>query len=36
VRELCRERKVLPEEELDRALDPIGMTEPGGEGSSGG
>jgi fumarate hydratase, class II len=36
VRELCRERKVLPEEELDRALDPVGMTEPGAEGSTGG
>ncbi len=36
VRELCRERKVLPEEELNRALDPVGMTEPGGEGSAGG
>jgi fumarate hydratase class II len=36
VRELCRERKVLPEEELNRALDPVGMTEPGAEGSAGG
>ena len=34
VRELCRERKVLPEEELNRTLDPVGMTEPG-EGSAG-
>ncbi|MEA3188664.1 MAG: fumarate hydratase, class [Chthoniobacter sp.] len=36
VRELCREQQVLPEEELERALDPVAMTEPGGEGSAGG
>jgi len=36
VRQLCREKKVLSDEELDRALDPIAMTEPGGEGSGGG
>lgn len=36
VRELCREKKVLPEAELNAALDPVGMTEPGGEGSAGG
>jgi fumarate hydratase, class II len=36
VRELCREKKVLSEEELDPALDPISMTEPGGSGSAGG
>jgi fumarate hydratase class II len=36
VREICRERKILPEAELNAALDPISMTEPGGEGSSGG
>ncbi len=36
VREICLEKKVLPEAELQRALDPIGMTEPGGEGSGGG
>ncbi len=36
VRELCREKKVLPEAELERALDPIAMTEPGGEGGAGG
>jgi fumarate hydratase, class II len=36
VREICLEKKVLPIEELGRALDPIGMTEPGGEGSPGG
>jgi fumarate hydratase class II len=36
VREICRERQVLPEAELNRALDPVEMTKPGGEGSSGG
>ncbi len=36
VRELCREQHVLPEEELKRALDPVEMTKPGGEGSAGG
>jgi fumarate hydratase, class II len=36
VRELCREKKVLPVKELDRVLDPISMTEPGGTGSAGG
>jgi fumarate hydratase class II len=36
VRELCREKSVLPEEELNRALDPVAMTAPGGEGSAGG
>jgi len=36
VREICRERKVLPDDELVRALDPAGMTEPGGEGPGGG
>jgi fumarate hydratase class II len=36
VRELCREKKILPEAELDRILDPVSMTEPGGEGSAGG
>jgi fumarate hydratase class II len=34
VRQLCREKKVLPEKELERALDPILMTEPGGTGAS--
>jgi fumarate hydratase class II len=29
VREICRERKVLPEDELAEALDPWGMTEGG-------
>ena len=36
VREICRERKILPEAELERALDPVAMTAPGGTGSSGG
>jgi len=31
VREIARERKILPEKDLERALDPIRMTEPGGE-----
>jgi fumarate hydratase class II len=32
VREIAREKKVLPEKELERALDPVKMTEPGGKG----
>src|SRR5256886_17333367 len=36
VRELCREKKILPEAELNRALDPVAMTEPGGMGTAGG
>jgi fumarate hydratase, class II len=36
VRQICRERQVLPEDQLDRALDPVEMTKPGGEGSAGG
>ncbi len=36
VRQLCREKKILPEDELERALDPVAMTEPGGEGAAGG
>jgi len=36
VRQICLEKKVLPEAELERVLDPVGMTEPGGEGSAGG
>ena len=36
VRQLCREKKVLPEKELERALDPVSMTEPGGTGAAGG
>ena len=31
VREIAREKKVLPEKELERALDPVKMTEPGGK-----
>jgi len=36
VRQLCREKKILPEKELERALDPISMTEPGGTGAASG
>jgi fumarate hydratase, class II len=36
VRAICMERKILPEAELIRALDPVEMTKPGGEGSAGG
>jgi fumarate hydratase class II len=36
VRQLCQEKQVLPEAELNRALDPVEMTKPGGEGSAGG
>jgi fumarate hydratase, class II len=36
VREICREKKVLPEAELNRVLDPVAMTEPGGEGPASG
>jgi fumarate hydratase class II len=36
VREICLEKKVLPKAELDRVLDPVAMTEPGGTGSAGG
>src|SRR5438477_4080642 len=36
VRELCLAKKILPETELNRILDPVSMTEPGGEGSAGG
>ena len=36
VRQICREKKVLPEAELNAALDPVAMTEPGGQGSGGG
>ena len=31
VREIAREKQVLPERELERALDPVKMTEPGGK-----
>src|SRR5437667_2956070 len=33
VREIAREKKILPEDELERALDPIKMTEPGASGT---
>jgi fumarate hydratase, class II len=36
VREICLAKKILPEAELNRILDPVAMTEPGGEGSAGG
>ncbi len=36
VREICQEQKVLPEAELNAALDPVEMTKPGGEGAAGG
>ena len=36
VREICREWQVLPEAELAKALDPVAMTRPGGEGAAGG
>jgi fumarate hydratase, class II len=36
VRQLCKEQNVLPEAELEAALDPVAMTEPGGHGSAGG
>jgi len=36
VREICIEQKVLPLDELAKALDPVEMTKPGGEGSAGG
>jgi fumarate hydratase, class II len=36
VREICREMKVLQENELEGALDPAAMTQPGGTGSGGG
>ena len=36
VREICIEEKVLPPDELAKALDPVEMTKPGGEGSGGG
>jgi fumarate hydratase, class II len=35
VREICREKKVLLENELEGALDPVAMTQPGGTGSGG-
>src|SRR6266513_1561523 len=36
VREICREKKVLGENDLEGALDPIALTQPGGAGSGGG
>ncbi len=36
VRQLCREKKVLPDDQLAAALDPVEMTKPGGEGAAGG
>ena len=36
VREICREKQILPEAELAKALDPVEMTKPGGEGAAGG
>ncbi|MSR65128.1 MAG: hypothetical protein EXS18_05030 [Verrucomicrobiae bacterium] len=36
VRQLCTEKKILPEAKLKELLDPWSMTEPGGEGSAGG
>src|SRR5256885_8194240 len=36
VRELCREKKILPEKDLAQVLDPMAMTEPGGTGAVGG
>jgi fumarate hydratase class II len=36
VRQICQEWKVLPEDELATALNPVSMTEPGGTGSAGG
>jgi fumarate hydratase class II len=36
VRQICRERQVLPEADLNRALDPIEMTKPGVDGAVGG
>lgn len=34
VREIARERKILPDAELERALDPVSMTAPGGTGAA--
>jgi fumarate hydratase class II len=36
IREICLEKKVLPPDEFERALDPVAMTEPGGQGAAGG
>lgn len=36
VRQICIEQQILPEDELNRVLDPVGMTKPGGESAAGG
>ena len=36
VRQLCREQRILPEDELAKALDPVAMTKSGGDGAAGG
>jgi len=36
VREICREKKVLLEDDLEGTLDPVAMTQPRGTGSGGG
>jgi fumarate hydratase, class II len=36
VREISQQKQILPQAELDRALNPVEMTKPGGEGSAGG
>jgi len=36
VREICQQKQILPQAELDKALSPVEMTKPGGEGSAGG
>jgi fumarate hydratase class II len=36
VREISKQRQILPEPELNKALDPVSMTQPGGNGSAGG
>jgi fumarate hydratase class II len=36
VRQICREWNVLPEDQLNEALNPVSMTMPGGEGAAGG
>jgi aspartate ammonia-lyase len=36
IREICRAKHILPEAELNKALDPVEMTHPGGEGATGG
>jgi fumarate hydratase, class II len=36
VRQICKERQVLREDQLNQALDPVEMTKPGGEGGAGG